>query len=179
MFNPPFTIKSIKKFLVNNRIEYNIDTLSVFIQRPLRSFITSFVLKHTKGASDFYKSFIAKQYEKPKCELKWEDELIFHQTVKWWKLKHKSIFLLSDIRLRWFQYRIVHRILGTNSLLYKMGISESNLCTFCTRDVETNYMYHLFYGCDIVSNLWDLTVEYINTCSNIIVKLLLLYHCLI
>ena len=104
--------------------------MSVFIQRPLRSFITSFVLKHTKGASDFYKSFIATQYEKLKCELKWEDELNFHQTVKWWKLKHKSIFLLSDIRLRWLQYRIVHSILGTNSLLYKMGISESNLCTF-------------------------------------------------
>ena len=166
MFNPPFTIfygivQSIKKYLVNNHIEYNIDTMSVFIQRPLRSFITSFVLKHDKGASNFYRAFISKQYEKPKCELKWEGELNFHQTVKWWKLQHKIIFLLSDIRLRWLQYRIVHRILGTNSLLYKMGISESNLCTFCTRDVETSY--HLFYGCDIVSNIWDSTVEYINT----------------
>ena len=131
--------------------------MSVFIQIPLRSFITSFVQKHDKGASDFYRAFISKHYEKPKCEFKWEGESNFYQTVKWWKLKHRGIFLLSDIRL---QYRIVHRILGTNSLLYIMGISESNLCTFCTRDVETSY---LFYGCDIVSNIWDSTVEYINT----------------
>ena len=37
----------------------------------------------------------------------------------------------DDTTLRWFQYRISHRILATNEYLFKIKIKDSKLCTFC------------------------------------------------
>ena len=69
-------------------------------------------------------------------------------------LCNKSI---QDNELIWFQYRVIHKILGTNSLLYKMKKFNSHLCRLCqeTEEIET----HLFYQCKIAANL------IINLCS--------------
>ena len=54
--------------------------------------------------------------------------------------------------LKEFQYKILHRYLPTNSLLYKMKKVESNRCTFCNLYVET--VKHIFYECIESKNLW-------------------------
>ena len=63
------------------------------------------------------------------------------------------IFKLSkDTGLQWFQYRITHRILGTNSLLNKMGKSPTENCSFCK--IEKESIRHLFWDCDITNYFW-------------------------
>ena len=57
-----------------------------------------------------------------------------------------------DTKLRWFQFRLTHRILGVNSFLAKIGKIESNLCTFCNVSDET--IAHIFCECPIVSDFW-------------------------
>lgn len=50
-----------------------------------------------------------------KVKKKWE--LIFHLYVdqNWWKKCYHLVSRLTrDIQLRWFQYRILHRVLATN-----------------------------------------------------------------
>ena len=59
--------------------------------------------------------------------------------------------LVPDNDLIWLQYRTLHRILGTKSLLYKMSKSDSNLCCNCALVEET--IEHLFYYCSKVKNL--------------------------
>ena len=44
------------------------------------------------------------------------------------------------ISLRWFQYRIIHRIYGTYSFLYKIRVINSNLCTFVTK------LFYIYFG---------------------------------
>jgi hypothetical protein len=50
----------------------------------------------------------------------------------------RNIFLLQkDTKLQDFQYKLIHRILITNSFLYKCGLKETELCTFCTETKES------------------------------------------
>jgi len=62
--------------------------------------------------------------------------------------------------MQWFQYRILHRILGTNSLLFKMNIIGSNLCTFCKMSSET--IEHLFHDCQLVLDFWKMLSQWIS-----------------
>ena len=51
-----------------------------------------------------------------------------------------------------FQYKIIHRILSTNALLYKYRLKETHLCSFCNETKET--ISHLFWGCTVIRNFW-------------------------
>ena len=63
-----------------------------------------------------------------------------------WKLIFTICFeLIKDNDLIWLQYRIIHKILGTKSLLYKMSKTESHLCRNCGLAEET--IEHLFFYC--------------------------------
>ena len=78
----------------------------------------------------------------PACQTKWNSEFVNID----WKNIHKHVFnLTKDTYIRWFQSRIVHRILGTKSLMFKMRIAANNLCTFCNNEVEN--IMHLFWYC--------------------------------
>ena len=46
------------------------------------------------------------------------------------------------------QTKIVHRFFPTNSLLQKMNLKPSNICSFCNKREET--LLHLFYECEKV-----------------------------
>ena len=43
----------------------------------------------------------------------------------------------------------IHRILGTNTFLYKIKVKDCNLCTFCKEEPVT--IEHLQWGCHKVS----------------------------
>ena len=62
------------------------------------------------------------------------------------------LLITEDPTLRAFQYRLLHRILGTNTLLMKCKYSETELCTFCTETKET--YIHLFFECSYVRTFW-------------------------
>ena len=51
----------------------------------------------------------------------------------------------KDVKLSMFQYKIIHHILPTNSLLYKMKKVTSPYCSFCPADSQT--LWHLFVEC--------------------------------
>ena len=51
-----------------------------------------------------------------------------------------------------FRYKILHRYLPTNTLLFKMKVIETTSCTFCNLYQES--VLHLFYECLDVKNLW-------------------------
>ena len=59
---------------------------------------------------------------------------------------------LRDISLRSFQFKILHRILPTNKLLFKMKINNYSLCDFCNSYIET--LEHLFWECGVSRNIW-------------------------
>ena len=66
---------------------------------------------------------------------------------------HKDIYKLTNVpKYRSFHYRLLQRGLVTNIQLEKWGLKPSELCTFCGKEKET--LTHMFYQCEIVSDLW-------------------------
>ena len=57
----------------------------------------------------------------------------------------------SDTRLKWFQYRILHRVLTTNNYLYKRKVIDS--------DRET--IRHLLWDCTYTETFWKHVLEWI------------------
>ena len=72
--------------------------------------------------------------------------------LDWDKIFMKCSKVTNDTKLRWFQARLIHRILPTNRFLFLCKIKESPLCTFCNTEEET--LRHLFWDCPMVAQLW-------------------------
>ena len=57
-----------------------------------------------------------------------------------------------DPQLRWFQIRILHRLIPTNRFLYLRKLVNSLVCTFCGTEEET--AIHMFWECIYAQRLW-------------------------
>ena len=64
-----------------------------------------------------------------------------------------KIHKIQEVRLKWMQMRIVHRILATNAVLEKMNVVTHARCTFC--DTEKDSIRHLFWECEYVKRFWN------------------------
>ena len=113
-----------------------------------------------------------------KYKNKWTTELLLNTVTNndnygsdiWWKKVNKLFFnCTEDTNLRWFQYRLVHRILPTNKFLHKINIKTNDLCSFCGEQSET--FGHLFWDCDLVASFWLLFADLIKQTYNIDIHL--------
>ena len=52
-----------------------------------------------------------------------------------------------------FQYKILNKIMFTNTKLFKIGFIESDKCSFCK--IYKEDLYHLFYDCSYARSFWD------------------------
>jgi hypothetical protein len=80
-------------------------------------------------------------------------------------LKWDSIYLninssTIDTKLRNFQYKYLFRIIPTNKRLFLQNIVHSNLCDFCSTDIES--IRHLFWECNHVQVFWNNLHNFIN-----------------
>ena len=60
---------------------------------------------------------------------------------------------ICETYVQCFQFKILNDILFTNSRLAKIGLIQSDLCTFCNIGVET--VDHLFFYCVYSRVFWD------------------------
>ncbi len=69
----------------------------------------------------------------------------------------KKIFMaihkIKDVKLKWLQIRIVHRILGTNVVLNAMGLMNTTNCGFCNGVRDS--IDHFFWNCEHIQSFWD------------------------
>ena len=94
--------------------------------------------------------------------IKWRQELgsDFCQGLLEFGLEHRRLYQVTNVaKYRSFQYRLLQRALTTNTSLYKWGISQSPLCTFCNDQPES--IFHLFCDCQVTRTLWSQISEYL------------------
>ena len=60
-------------------------------------------------------------------------------------------------KLRCFQYKVVHKILPTNSKLYKMKLRASPSCDRCNHPHEN--LFHLLYECPSTHIFWHIVIS--------------------
>jgi len=136
------TVSAIRQYLtkINVTLENN-----NYMELPLN---LKYIYRVQKGCKNYYDLLINKN-KKPNCCLKWEGKLNSSFT---WKCIFIKIQKIQEIKLKWLQIRITHRILATNILLTEMNVKSSSMCTFCK--VERDSIEHIFWQCEISRSFW-------------------------
>ena len=95
-----------------------------------------------KPCKYFYQLFLEKIKENPlRSQNKWSDALCV-KIDDWGKIYSMAFQATKNTKLQNFQFKLLHRIVYTNSFLYKCGLIETELCTFCTETKES--LLHIF-----------------------------------
>ena len=110
-----------------------------------------------KGAKIYY-NILTQEDKQPNCCSKWET--LFKDTIDWKKCFGK-IKEIQEIKLRWFQMRIVHRILAANIILKEIGVVASNICTQCNNEKDS--ILHAFWECNISKVFGNDFLEFLHT----------------
>ena len=94
---------------------------------------------------------VDKLFTTPKAEVRWAT-LFSDMNLNWNEIYRIPMLSSHLTKLRYFQFRILHRIIGTNDYLFKIGYIDSNMCCFCNKECED--IPHLFWSCKITTQFW-------------------------
>ena len=105
-----------------------------------------------KGCKNIYQNIVINCF-RPTSQNKWNIKL--HLSINFERKKAYNLpyMITNDCNLRWFQYKLVHRILANNTYLCKIGLKEIYFCSSCKNNPET--LEHLFYECEHVKYFWN------------------------
>ena len=134
--------EAIKKYIRSTRIQIQ-NNHALAMNTAVRK-----LSQVSKGSKLFYDVLI-KDDERPNCCSKWEHKL--NRTIHWGKCFH-NMHKIQDVNLKWFQMRIMHRIIGTNVILKHMNVVADESCSFCGNDRES--IEHMFWQCETVKRFW-------------------------
>ena len=130
------------------------------VQQPLFPDTMALVMKRIKGCAHIYAILLRKRKVESKSFLKWK--CIFDLNDKNWETYCSIAFNCTmDVGLRWFQFKVLQRILYTNDLLFKMNLVPRKECAFCNEQSET--VIHLLCDCTHVKHIWDRLEHWIYT----------------
>ena len=116
-------------FLDFRNVMSNLNVAQCKLNVPFLPFALIEVLRNKKGCRDMYDILVTKTVHSPAIQ-KWQNNILLPENFKWNDLIPHLRKCTKDTTLIWFEIRIMHRILATNSLLQKMGILLDNRCSF-------------------------------------------------
>jgi hypothetical protein len=116
--------KAFKDCLKENLLDIHFDT-----HDTSDTFVKKIV--SNKTAKFIYRSLIDNIVQNPTDKfLKWE-KLLDIEITDWSEYFVIMKRSCRDTYLRNFQFKFLHRVIATNSFLYKIKLKDTHLCTFC------------------------------------------------
>ena len=103
------------------------------------------------SSKQIYRLFQAKKQVLPTAQKKLSDKYP-HSLIEWEKVYSLPFRSTLESKLREFQYKILNCIVFTNEKLFRFGITQSPLCTFCQKENES--IEHLLFSCNETSEFW-------------------------
>ena len=85
----------------------------------------------------------------PAAVIKWNLTFV---NLNWVNIFNMIYTTSNDVQYRWFQYRLIHRILPTQHYLYLTKITDSPICNLCQEDEQD--ISHLFFECNVSQMFW-------------------------
>lgn len=152
------TYMGITQVVATDMKKYNF-TNKASVQKPLIPLNIKLFVLTKKGSKPMYDT-LNKSDAIPTGKKKWSRYFITSDN-QWKAIFYLPFLTTLDSKLLWFQYRVNHHILTTNSYMYKLGRVDSKLCTFCDREDET--IYHLLWDCPKVQQLLSEFIRYCNS----------------
>ncbi|XP_062599221.1 uncharacterized protein LOC134260692 [Saccostrea cucullata] len=155
-------IHAIKSWIKNSGLDIPIKKL----ENPLIMRIIYKVMKCHKSKC-FYE-ILNHNSSMSTGKTKWSEMLQIDN--KEWKKFHKIPFRVTkDCKLQWFQYRIINRILATNSFLFKINKNDSKYCNFCLSEEET--IEHLLWECDYTQSFLEEFVIFLEDKTGLVINI--------
>ena len=117
--------------------------------------------------------------DKSKATATYKWDRVFNN-IEWTKVYNKIYITTKDVQLRWFQYRLINRIIPTERYLYITKIKDDPICSFCQEEEQN--ICHLFFECNVVFDFWmkfeRLVKEKCIHCNNVTIdkELVILGH---
>ena len=127
-------------------------------ETQIPSKLNALTMNSLRGSKHIYNAFDNSK-NIPTAWKNWEK--LIEKTIDWKKVC-LSMNKIKETKLKWFQIKIIHRILVTNSILSSMGIKPNNLCNFCMQERDT--VLHYLYKCVHVQSFWN---EFFNMLKNL------------
>lgn len=113
-----------------------------------KNLCTEKISLNVKGCKHIYDILMSENI-KPNCCDKWDNKINCNTD---WKMCFYNVKKINDVTLRWFQLRIIHRIIGTKIILKQMGLTNSENCNYCGNIKEN--IEHIFWDCSVSQTFW-------------------------
>ena len=111
------------------------------------------VQNYEKISRIIYHKQIATSKHLYKCARTWykkaDIEITIDELSNWFKNINK---LMSVVKLRNFQYRLLHNKIYCNDVLVHWQKVETNICDFCKKEKQT--IMHLLHSCEYANQMW-------------------------
>ena len=120
------------------------------------------------SSKQMYRLFQAKKQVLPTAQKKLSDKYP-HSLIEWEKVYSLSFRSTLESKLREFQYKILNCIVFTNEKLFRFGITQSPLCTFCQKENES--IEHLLFSCKETSEFWKHVLSWLRDNNISVVEL--------
>ena len=126
---------------------------------PANPFHLDILMNIKSGSKKIYEAYSAIESQKPGNSTSiWsnltQNEWINMEDDKKWIIIYKIChFTILDNDVKWFQYRVINNILGTNYYQTRVKVKKDSKCSFCHSFDET--IEHLFSECEEVNQLWS------------------------
>ena len=108
------------------------------------------VCQSTSASQVIYLRLINRLSKAPTSRIKWQTHFTTFTDDDWRRFFMMPHLTASEAKLRYFQFKFLHRIIATNRLLYLMKKNDSDVCSFCGTAVET--LEHLFWECNVTAS---------------------------
>ena len=144
------TIEALKDFKLKCGVEV-VD--NKMLERPK----TWNVIKGSNG-KDIYET-LTDSRNPPISVQKWR-QAFSDESLDWKNIFLKPYKLTTDSKLRWFQVRILHRLIPTQRYLYIRKLVESPLCILCNEEEDS--IQHLFWACHVSQNFWTELISWLS-----------------
>jgi len=126
--------------------------------------------KCKKGCKLFYNILNTQDSNCANYQIKWHTILNKVFSIKEWRIINEICFhTINNNYIIWFQYRIIHRILGTKSYLFQINKAENPICNLCKLHDET--IQHLLVECEYTQNLWQSVINWVRNKTEIFLQI--------
>ena len=120
------------------------------------------VSSKAKPSRPVYKKLVSKKSGVPiSSQQKWLEDI--NITINWKTSYQLSFQRTKNPKLIAFNFKSLHRRLSTNNFLKKIGLVNSEKCTFCQRETET--FVHLLWECPKIQSFWISLSLWLQSCK--------------
>ena len=144
----PYPNLFLEYLVVHSAISAYLKNNPTYRTETVHNFELMFNGKNIVAAKDFRKWIVESKYSTPCAVLFWKNKFNIDIGKQHWNIFKTT----KESRLRELHWKILHNIYPTNILLLKMGIANTEYCTWC--GVEIDYVEHFFFKCSKINHLW-------------------------